>query len=829
MEKKKYSSKQLIFKLVVLLSLFPVISYATDPPKIPDGWSEGFVYANGIRIHYYRAVPAPGKPVILAIHGVMDIGLTWASVANKLQDDYNIYMLDTRGHGLSDPFTGSEDSNTLLKDVIGAAEKLGLKNPILMGHSMGGATAIRLGAENPDFARAIIIVDAGIGGPRPQRNQESNTPPPPPPPSPGPLSITMRGTPETLVAQNNYNFDDLVAKAHRDNPRWSMMDCRYWATAIKRYHGPYSEEAWQAMFGTMRTENALAKIQVPMIILKADAPPEVRKIHQEQASVMQHGTLAHIDNSAHNVQRDQPERAAEVIREFLSKLSPGIGTIQQPVPVRTEYGLVKGVTEPGLTIYRGIPFAAPPIGDLRWRPPQPAKPWDGVRDATKFGPDPYQGNGKGNVSEDCLYLNVWTPAKSPDDKIPVLVWIYGGGFAGGHTSGPGENGEYLARKGIVLVSINYRVGPLGFLAHPELSAESPNHVSGNYGLLDQIAGLKWIQKNIAAFGGDPNRVTIFGESAGGISVSMLCATPLAKGLIHGAISESGGSFGPPSVTTYPGENMRLLADAERSGEAYMKKLAASSIAGLRKLAPGQLPGGFNSGVGWPIIDGWVIPDDQYKLYEKGQYNDVPIIVGYNSDEGLTFTWDRTPEDYIMNVHKRFGPFADRLLAAYPPGENTIPRSARNLMRDVAFGWHTWAWARLQSRTGKSKVFYYYFDQHPKRDPNSPEADYGTAHGPEVSYVFQVLKDLHKPGDPELTPADFAISETIATYWTNFAKYGDPNGPGAPEWPRFTEKNREVMCFNDKAFPIPVPDEEGLEALDAYFTWRRTPEGETWGK
>lgn len=499
-------------------------------------------------------------------------------------------------------------------------------------------------------------------------------------------------------------------------------------------------------------------------------------------------------------------------------------TSLQPAPVRTESGLVQGVTEPALTVYRGIPFAAPPVGDLRWRPPQPAKPWDGVRDATKFAPDPYQGDGKGHVSEDCLYLNVWSPAKSADERLPVLVWIYGGGFAGGHTSGPGENGEYLARKGVVLVSINYRVGPLGFLALPELSAESPHHVSGNYGLLDQIAGLRWIQNNIAAFGGDSNRVTIFGESAGGISVSMLCASPLAKGLFHGAISESGGSFGPAGHTNYTGENLRLLADAEHSGEAYMKNLGVSSLAELRRLEPHRISGGFNSGGGWPIVDGYVIPNDQYKLYEAGQYNDVPIIVGYNSDEGLSFTRDRTPDAFVTNVRDRFGTYADRLLAAYPPGETNVPRSARNLMRDVAFEWHTWTWARLQSRTGKSKAFYYYFDQHPKHDPNSPEADHGTPHGPEVSYVFQVLNDLRKPGDSGLAPADFAISDTISTYWVNFAKRGDPNGSGLPEWPRFTEQKREVMYFNDKAFPGPVPSAEGLEALDAYFAWRRTSKG-----
>ncbi|HTL68700.1 MAG TPA: carboxylesterase family protein, partial [Lacunisphaera sp.] len=258
---------------------------------------------------------------------------------------------------------------------------------------------------------------------------------------------------------------------------------------------------------------------------------------------------------------------------------------QSPAPVMTESGLVQGTAAEGLTIYRGIPFAAPPVGDLRWRAPQPAAKWQGVRAADKFAPDPYQGDGKGNVSEDCLYLNIWTPAKSPGDKVPVLVWIYGGGFSFGSTSTPVHNGEHLARKGVVLVSINYRVGPLGFLAHPELSAESPQHVSGNYGLLDQIAGLQWVKKNIAAFGGDPDKVTIFGESAGGIAVSMLCASPEAKGLFRGAISQSGGNFGPTRPTTYPGENMHTLAEAEQAGLNLAKSAGVDSIAAFRALPP----------------------------------------------------------------------------------------------------------------------------------------------------------------------------------------------------------------------------------------------------
>jgi para-nitrobenzyl esterase len=492
-----------------------------------------------------------------------------------------------------------------------------------------------------------------------------------------------------------------------------------------------------------------------------------------------------------------------------------------PAPVLTEYGLVQGVAQKDLTVYRGIPFASPPVGDLRWRPPQPAKKWDGARDASKFAPDPYQGNGSGNVSEDCLYLNIWTPAKSAVERIPVLVWIYGGGFAGGSTSTPTHNGEHLARKGVVLVTINYRVGTLGFLAHPELSAESPHKVSGNYGLLDQIAALKWVQKNIAKFGGDPARVTIFGESAGGIAVSMLCASPEAKGLFRGAISQSGGSFGPTRPTTYPGENMKTLAQAEREGEAFAKSAGVPSIAKLRSIAPSNLP----SGRGWPIVDGWLIPGDQYKLYEAGKFNDVDILVGYNSDEGLSFSREQSPAEFVANVQKRYGPFSEKLLKAYPAGENSVPKTARDLMRDAAFGWQTWAWAHLQARTGKSKVFYYYFDQHPKRAEGSPQFDHGTAHGVDVPYVFQTL-DRNKPG---ITSEDLAISDTISSYWVNFARRGDPNGNGLPAWPRFTEKEGKVMYFKDHAEPGPVPSASSLAVLDSYFAWRRTPEGEAWAK
>lgn len=498
-----------------------------------------------------------------------------------------------------------------------------------------------------------------------------------------------------------------------------------------------------------------------------------------------------------------------------------VGAKAQPSPVKVKEGLLQGSFENDLTIYKGIPFAAPPVGELRWRAPQPAAKWEGVRQANKFAPEPIQGgNSASGKSEDCLYLNVWTPAKSPDDKVPVLVWIYGGAFNFGGTAEPAYNGEKLAKKGVVLVSIAYRVGQLGFLAHPELRAESGHQVSGNYGLLDMIAALKWIKENIAAFGGDPKKVTIFGESAGGIAVSMLCASPVAKGLFRAAISESGGSFGPTRTTTFPGENMKTLHQAEAAGEAYVKNAGFSSIADLRKVAADKLPA--IQGLAWPIVDGWVIPDDQHKLYEAGKYNETPVLIGYNSDEGASFSPPKSPEDYISAVKNRYGKFADELIKAYPPGTGIVAKTARDLTRDAAFGWHTWSWATLQANKGKSKVYYYYFDQHPQYPTGSSLEGYGSPHAQEVAYVFGWLD----ASNPQTSKSDLDISDAMSTYWTNFAKYGDPNGSGEPLWPAYSAARPVVMYFSQTAHTGPVPGAASLKVLDAYFKWRRSPEGET---
>lgn len=271
--------------------------------------------------------------------------------------------------------------------------------------------------------------------------------------------------------------------------------------------------------------------------------------------------------------------------------------------------------------------------------------------------------------------------------------------------------------------------------------------------------------------------------------------------------------------------MKTLAQAEADGESYLKLAGVSSIAALRKLPADSLPGGWGMGSAWPIVDGHVIPGDQYELYEARKYNDTPILVGYNSDEGLSFTRTKDPNEFIAGVKERYGPFADDLVKAYPVGENTVPKTARDLARDAAFGWQTWSWARLQAKTGESKAYLYYFDQHPDYSNDSLRFDHGSPHGVDVAYVFQHLN----PADPETSPSDLEISEAMATYWTNFAKYGDPNGEGVPEWPAFSDTNPEVMHFRQKPQIGPVPSAESLEVLDAYFKWRRTPEGKEWAK
>jgi para-nitrobenzyl esterase len=495
--------------------------------------------------------------------------------------------------------------------------------------------------------------------------------------------------------------------------------------------------------------------------------------------------------------------------------------------VKVEGGLLKGTVEDGLGVYRGIPYAAPPIGDLRWRPPQPAPKWDGVRAADQFGRACIQTNEAiadlPAPSEDCLYLNIWTPAKEAGEKFPVLVWIHGGGFVAGAPAEKLYHGEWLAKKGVVFVSVAYRLGVFGFLTHPDLSAEGPHHVSGNYGILDMIAGLQWVQKNIAAFGGDSKKVTIQGESAGAGAVSILCASPLTKGLFRGAIAESGGTFGPVRADASFGEG-EPLASAEKKAAEWLASVGVANIVELRKIPAEKLqtmiPHQF--GFARPNVDGWVVAGDQYKLYEAGRYNDVPVLTGYNSDEGLLFRNPKSQEAYVQSVRERYQTFADKVLAAYPGGDTPAEKwTERNLTRDSAFGWNAWTWARLQSKTGKSKVFLYFFNELAELPPGAEPGAYGARHASELPYVF---RQLTEHGRPAPTPKDEALSDLMRNYWTNFAKTGDPNGAGLPKWPAYNAAAGRVLHIaagNTKTGPL--VNENGLKALDAYFASRRADE------
>jgi para-nitrobenzyl esterase len=522
------------------------------------------------------------------------------------------------------------------------------------------------------------------------------------------------------------------------------------------------------------------------------------------------------------------ERSGMAPRVFLVAMIFGgvaLAQTQTVKAVKVESGLVQGTVEDGLAIYRGIPYAAAPVGNLRWRAPQRAPTWDSVRSASEYGRACLQMNAAiANLpapSEDCLFVNVWTPARRANERLPVMVWIHGGGFVAGTPAERLYHGEWLAKKGVVVVSIGYRLGVFGFLAHSDLTAESEHHVSGNYGLLDMIAGLQWVQRNIAAFGGNPDRVTIFGESAGAIAVSQLCASPLAKGLFHAAMSESGGSFGPVRAGGGPGENMQPLSAAEQAGVAWARSAGATNAAQLRTLPAETLLAAAQRqrGISWPVTDGWVIPDDQYKLYEAGRYNDVPLLIGYNSDEGATFGAPSSQTEYVASVRQRYESFAEKLLAAYPGGDTPAEKkTARDLTRDTAFGWHTWTWARLQEKTGKSKAYLYYFDE--PFPPNSPRPGYGTPHAEELPYVFRQLTEHRRPPP---TPADEALSDLMRTYWTNFAKTFDPNGVKLPKWPAFTGAAPQMLHIKSETTHAgPIVDERGLKVLDDYFAWRRAP-------
>jgi para-nitrobenzyl esterase len=488
---------------------------------------------------------------------------------------------------------------------------------------------------------------------------------------------------------------------------------------------------------------------------------------------------------------------------------------------RVTGGLVAGTVVEGVSEFKGIPFAAPPLGDLRWKAPQPVQPWTGVKQTARFGDACMQGGGGGGAglgipySEDCLYLDVWSPAKAPSDKLPVIVWIYGGGFNSGATSNPLYDGTNFARKGVVFVSISYRVGPFGFLATPELSRES-GHGSGNYGLEDQIAGLKWVQANVARFGGDPSKVTILGHSAGGQAVSMLAASPRAKGLFRAVIAESGANFAPPQDTPFAGSNFSTARLAEANGKAWLESLGAHSLAEARALPAATVEKAQrNSGAPrfWPSIDGYVLTGDQMQLYKAGKFNDTPILVGDVSDEGAAFGKRALePGTFETEIRDGYGKQADAILGVYPhatPEQAT--RAATMLRSDTGFDWHQYTWARLQTEHGKSRAWVYRFDKPSPANPN------GSGHGQEVAYVFG---NLGVGGRSQQTDADRALSNAMQSYWVNFAATLDPNGAGLPAWPSFTADKQQMMRFGADPGPAQVANLDRLKVLDSYYDWRR---------
>ncbi len=482
-------------------------------------------------------------------------------------------------------------------------------------------------------------------------------------------------------------------------------------------------------------------------------------------------------------------------------------------------GEVQGVVAEGISIFKGIPFAAPPVGELRWKAPAPVQAWTGIRKADAYGLACMQAaNSMGNtapVGEDCLYLNVWTPAKRPGEKLPVIFWIYGGGFSGGSTSIPIYDGTGFAKKGVVFVSVAYRVGPFGFLAHPELSRESGKG-SGTYGLEDMIAGLKWVKENVARFGGDSSNVTIFGHSAGGGAVSMLAASPITKGLFHRAICMSGGSFAPLQTSNQAGAGMGVpaLKLAESRGEEFLKKLGAADIKAARAMSAEEIQKGLEGGMGGggfrPAADGYIVPSDLYSLYQAGRFNDTPILLGNTSEEAATMggRGNITPEAFEKQIRSQYGPQADAILSAYPHSTDAEAAKASRAVRQSSSAWNTWTWARLQSRKGKGKAFEYLFDY----VHTSP--DVGSGHGSDVPYAFQTLGGRQEAPKPE----DLKLSDRISSYWINFAKNGDPNGPDLPKWPAFAESDPKVMVFDATPGARPLPDLDKVKVFDAYISW-----------
>lgn len=477
------------------------------------------------------------------------------------------------------------------------------------------------------------------------------------------------------------------------------------------------------------------------------------------------------------------------------------------VPV--ESGLISGIynNDSSVMMFKGVPFAAPPVGNLRWKAPEAVAPWKGVKKCDHFSASAMQNKPaplmmwskefmapESPLSEDCLYLNVWTGAKSSDEKRPVIVWIHGGAFTGGSGSVPLYDGEEMAKKGVVFVTINYRVGVFGFLAHPELSKESPAHVSGNYGILDQIAALKWVKKNIQAFGGDTTSITIDGQSAGAFSVNALMVSPLAKGLFHRAIAQSGGMF--------DAENSRNtdLKTAEENGVKISERLKAGTLSDLRKMPAEDLQkADIRTGI---VIDHYVIAP-VYETFVNSQQNDVPLLTGWNADE-INNNETVLAKDFKAQAKASFGEQTDDFLKVFPAQNDEQATQSARQFAALRFGWQNYCWAAMQTKYGKHAAYLYYFNHVPPGLPN-----YGAFHSAEFGYALKTLKYWDRP----FTESDYKLSDIMSSYWVNFAATGNPNGPGLPEWPAFDPTLPKTMEFAESVRAIDLPQKDQMDFLD----------------
>lgn len=474
---------------------------------------------------------------------------------------------------------------------------------------------------------------------------------------------------------------------------------------------------------------------------------------------------------------------------------PGQALNDRPV-VRTSSGLIAGISKHSdgvlLHEFMGIPFARPPLGDLRWQPPQPAVPWIGVREAQRFGSRcmqrPLFGELKtraSGMSEDCLYLNVWTPARAPDVKLPVLVYIYGGAFKVGDGSQSIYDQASMAAHGIVAVTFNYRLNLFGFLALPALAAESTHHSAGDYGLLDQVAALRWVRANISQFGGDPAHVTIAGQSSGSVSVSAQMASPLARHLVAGAIGESGAMIAPIAPTS--------LATAKRESREFMSAAKATSLEQLRRMPADDLIKALGSWPHWstyfaPDVDGYFLLKPPTESYQQGSQAHVPLLAGTNSQEAPYIAILKraapTVSNYHAALHRLFGPMAPRALALYPASDGSqVIASATALASDMFTAHCTWLWTHLQARTSGQPVYQYYFTgarPTPRISSVAQSQLSGAPHGDELAFAYGNLDAIDKASPP--TPNERKVSRVMQGYFVNFIKTGNPNGSMLPSWP-----------------------------------------------